>query len=206
MEHLILLATDIFGETGPVRELAAHFEERGYGSAIVSPYAGKCAFTDEEAAYAFFLQRGGVAPYAEKIRARLRELTKPLVCIGFSAGAAALWRALAVPEAGDVETAILFYGSQIRAASALQPRCPALLVFPAEEAHFSVPELIDCLQGTPGVYCTTVPWLHGYMNSLSAHFNREGSRRSLAWLEEVLGRPAGERHGGDIFRSLLSRD
>lgn len=206
MEHLILLATDIFGETGPVREFAAHFGEWGYGSAIVSPYAGACAFTDEEEAYAYFLQRGGVAPYAEKIRARLRELTGALVCIGFSAGAAALWRALAASEAGDVETAILFYGSQIRAASALQPRCPTLLVFPAEEAHFSVPELIDRLQGRSGVYCTTVPWLHGYMNSLSVHFDRDGCRRSLVWLEELLGRPAGERHGGDIFRVLRSRD
>jgi dienelactone hydrolase len=206
MKHLILLAADIFGETGLVRELAAHFEERGYGSAIVSPYAGACAFTDEEEAYAFFLQQGGVAPYAEKIRARLRDLTGPLVCIGFSAGAAALWRALAASEAVGVETAILFYGSQIRAAAALQPRCPTLLVFPAEEAHFSVPELIDRLQGRPGVYCTAVPWLHGYMNSLSVHFDRDGCRRSLVWLEEVLGRPADERRDGDIFRVLFSGD
>jgi dienelactone hydrolase len=203
MGHLILLVTDIFGETGPVRDLAACLRKWGHRPEVISPYAGPKSFADEAAAYAFFNRECGVAPYAEKILVRLRELTGPLVCIGFSAGAAALWQALAAAE--DVETAILFYGSQIRAAAALQPRCPTLLVFPAEEAHFSVPELIGRLQGRPGVYCTTVPWLHGYMNSLSAHFDRDGCRRSLAWLEEVLGRPAGERHGGDIFRPLLSR-
>jgi len=57
------------------------------------------------------LQRGGVEAYAEKIRARLRELPGQLVCIGSSVGAVALWRALGASELAGDETAILFYGS-----------------------------------------------------------------------------------------------
>lgn len=205
MTRLILLATDIFGETGPVRDVAARLEGWGHGVGIVGPYPGACAFGDEEEAYAFFLGRGGIAPYAEKIRARLAESAGPLVCIGFSAGAAALWRVLAGPEGGCVETAILFYGSQIRNDAELQPRCDTLLVFPAEEPHFSVADLIGRLQGRPRVRCATVPWQHGYLNRLSRNFDREGYQRTLAWLAELLDQPAGAEGGEEVFRPLLKR-
>lgn len=206
MGRLILLATDIFGETGPVRELAARLEGRGHGVGIVGPYPEACAFGDEQEAYAFFLGQGGVAPYAERIRARLaEEAAGPLVGIGFSAGAAALWRALAGPGGACVETAILFYGSQIRNDAELQPRCDTLLVFPAEEPHFSVAGLVGRLRGRPQVRCATVPWSHGYLNRLSRNFNREGYQRTLAWLDELLDQPGGAEGGEEVFRPLLRR-
>lgn len=200
----ILLTTDIFGETGHVGEIAARLQERGHIVKILSPYAEPRSFGYEDEAYAFFTRECGVEAYAEKIRETLREMVGPLICLGFSAGAAALWKALACPEAGCAEMAILFYGGQIRAAAELQPLCETLLVFPAEEPHFSVADLIDRLQGRPDIFCTKVPWLHGYMNRLSGNFDQEGSRRTLAWLDELLDQPR-RVTGKDAFRQLLRR-
>jgi hypothetical protein len=203
---MILLATDIFGETDYVREIVCNLEDCGHGCSIVSPYVSSYTFADEEEAYAFFIGQGGVASYVGKLRERLAGSVVPLTCVGFSAGAAGLWRALACPGSGLVETAILFYGSQIRDAAELQPRCPTLLVFPAEEPHFSVAYLIERLRGRPGISSTTVPWLHGYVNRLSRNFDREGYRRTLAWLGELLEQPGGARATDDVFRPLLSKD
>lgn len=199
----IVLATDIFGLTSHVEVIAAHLRQKGQLGEIFSPFTGLQSFTDEETAYQFFLRAGGVEAYSEKIAAGLQAVESPQVCVGFSAGAAALWRVLAQPGADNIERAILFYGSQIRDAAELQPQCETLLVFPAEEPHFSVPELIKRLQGRPGITCTQVPWQHGYMNRLSRNFDLEGYRRTLAWLDGLLDRPGWRKEGGDIFRSLL---
>ena len=199
----IVLATDIFGLTSHVEIFAAHLRQKGQLGKIFSPFAGLQSFTDEGTAYQFFLRAGGVEAYSEKIAAGLQAVESPQVCVGFSAGAAALWRVLAQPGADNIERAILFYGSQIRDTAELQPQCETLLVFPAEEPHFSVPELIKRLQGRPGIICTQVPWQHGYMNRLSRNFDLEGYRRTLAWLDGLLDRPGWREEGGDIFRSLL---
>lgn len=205
MGRLILFATDIFGETDHVQTIASDLEERGHACGIISPYSSPAVFADEEEAYAVFMRQGGVVPYAEKIREKLVGVAGPLVCVGFSAGAAALWRALACREAECVEMAILFYGSQIRDAAELQPRCATLLVFPSEEPHFSVADLMQRLQGRPGISSTTVPWSHGYINKLSRNFDQDGYRRTLAWLGELLDQPEGIDAGGDVFRSLFCK-
>ena len=201
---LIILATDIFGLTSHVQEVTAHLWDRGHVPVIISPFSLSRSFSDEAEAYAAFLQKGGVDAYTEKILAGLQVAAEPLICIGFSAGAASLWRALSQPEVGRARLAILFYGAQIRDAAELQPLCETLLVFPAEEPHFSVAGLVGRLQGRPGVCCTQVVWLHGYMNRLSRNFDPEGYRRTMAWLDGLLDRPDREGETGDVFGPLVN--
>lgn len=201
---LIILATDIFGLTSHVQEFVAHLRERGHVPVSISPFSLSLSFTDEAEAYAAFLQTGGVEAYTGKILAGLQAAAEPLICIGFSAGAAALWKALAHSEAGRARLAIIFYGAQIRDAAQLQPLCETLLVFPAEEPHFSVAGLVSRLQGRPGVCCTQVPWLHGYMNRLSRNFDPAGYRRTLAWLDGLLDLPGRGGGTGDVFWPLLN--
>lgn len=200
----ILLATDIFGETGHVGALTARLQERGHEAEIVSPYAMPRSFADEDEAYVFFQRECGVEAFTEKIRETLEEMVGPLICIGFSAGAASLWRALAGPGGEIVETAILFYGSQIRNVAEWQPRCNTVLVFPAAEPHFSIADLLARLQDRPGITCAIVPWLHGYMNSLSDNFDRDGYRRTLAWLVWLLDQPD-RLIEKEVFLRLLCR-
>lgn len=199
----IVLATDIFGLTSHVEVFAAHLRQKVGMCEIFSPFNGLQSFADEGQAYQFFLRAGGIEAYSEKIEGGVQAVESPQVCVGFSAGAAALWRVLSRPGSGNIERAILFYGSQIRDTAELQPQCETLLVFPAEEPHFSVPKLIKRLQGRPGINCTQVPWQHGYMNRLSRNFDLEGYHRTLAWLDGQLERPGWRKEGGDIFRSLF---
>jgi dienelactone hydrolase len=200
----ILLAADIFGITGHLLEIAAGFGVAGNRCRTVGPYPASVCFADEDIAYAAFIEHGGVDSYTAKVLGHLADATgEPLVCIGFSAGAAALWRALADPVAEGVCLAVCLYGSQIRNAVAVDPRCPCLLVFPEEEPHFSVAELIGCLQHRPRIRCATVPWRHGYMNGLSRNFDREGYTRTLAWLQSLLNRPDRAGCDRDVFLSLV---
>lgn len=200
----ILLAADIFGVTGDLLEIAAAVGGNGNRSRIIGPYPASVRFNDEDLAYAAFIRHGGVDSYTKKVLGHLADSgDKPLACIGFSAGAAALWRAMADPAAEGVSLAVCLYGSQIRNAVTVEPRCPCLLVFPEEEPHFSVAELIGCLRHRPRIRCAAVPWRHGYMNRLSRNFNREGHARTLAWLRWLLDCP--DRAGGDqdVFHSLI---
>lgn len=182
----VLLVTDIFGDNPCVHGFLAGIGQKG-NSRIISPYGRTVMFRSEEEAYACFLSHGGMAPYAEKLLGGLAGIGDgPLVCIGFSAGAAALWQGLASPAAEGVRLAVCLYGGQIRHALTVEPRCPCLLLFPAEEAHFSVEEVLGSLKGRENVYCATVPWRHGYMNRLSANFDQSGYERTLAWLGRLL--------------------
>jgi dienelactone hydrolase len=200
----ILLAADIFGVTGHLLEIAASLGGADKRCRIVGPYPASVCFADEALAYSAFIRHGGVDSYTKKVLGHLADSGgEQLACIGFSAGAAALWRALAAPAAEGIGLAVCLYGSQIRNAVTVEPRCPCLLVFPGEEPHFSVEELIGCLQHRPRVWCATVPWRHGYMNGLSRNFDREGYDRTLAWLRWLLEQPDQAGCDRDVFHSLI---
>lgn len=182
-----LLAADIFGETRHLAEIAAAFRQAGNSCRTVGPYPPSLCYDDEGRAYAAFMQHGGVESYSAILLGRLAEFGgRHSVCIGFSAGAAALWQGLASPAAEGVRLAVCLYGGQIRHALTVEPRCPCLLLFPAEEAHFSVEEVLGSLKGRENVCCATVPWRHGYMNRLSANFDQSGYERTMAWLSRLL--------------------
>lgn len=200
----ILVAADIFGVTGHLMEIAAAFGGAGNRCRIVGPYPASVCFGDEALAYTAFIENGGIESYTAKVLGHLADsVGEPLVCIGFSAGAAALWQALADPAAEGVCLAVCLYGSQIRNAVTVEPRCPCLLVFPEEEPHFSVAELIGCLQHRSRLQCATVPWRHGYMNGLSRNFDREGYGRTLAWFRWLLEQPDQAECDRDVFHSLI---
>ena len=201
----LLLASDIFGVTAPFLVIVDHLAALGWEVSVLSSFADARVFEAEDEAYAAFLQCGGVDAYAERLGSIMAELPGPLICIGFSAGAAALWQVLASPAAGKVQSAICFYGSQIRQAVECVPRCETLLVFPEEEAHFSVPDLLKQLQGRPRIECCTVPWRHGYLNRLSRNFDSEGYQRTLAWLKGLLDQPDRIGVGEEVFRPLLNK-
>jgi dienelactone hydrolase len=198
----ILLAADIFGVTGHLLAIAAICEGGGHRCRTVGPYPPSLCFDDEGRAYAAFMEHGGVDRYTANVRENLSETDgDPLLCIGFSAGAAALWQAMADPAAEAARLAVCLYGSQIRHATAIEPRCPCLLVFPEKEPHFSVEGVLGRLQGRDNVCCATVPWRHGYMNRLSRNFDQQGYERTMEWLGWLLCRqdPAAE------CRSALDR-
>lgn len=116
-------------------------------------------------------------------------LTPQKRVVGFSAGAAAAWRALAEAPA---DGAVLVYGSRIRDALHLVPCCPVEIVLPAHEDHVDVGALGTALEAVAGVTVTRTPWRHGFLNPRSAGWNAaaaaEWTRRLAVW---AVRRPPG---------------
>lgn len=186
----LLIATDIFGHTPEVQELARQLTHGGGGTArIVSPYGDeRPRFGSEMEAYAAFSARTRIEKYAQDLAAHMRERSFDLA-LGFSVGATALWLCLA--EAGLASylpaRAVLYYGSRIRQYTHLTPACPTRLVFAENEASFNPAELAARLRAQ-GLDAVVIPGSsHGFMNPLSPGHDPELAVRELALLAALLG-------------------
>jgi len=183
----IFLATDIFGQTAHVEMLTKGWQTAGHQVELISPSDMNEQFVDEASAYEAFSKSGGIEHYVERIKAGLTKynLEIPIMFIGFSAGGAALWRALS-----DIETAvkshlIAFYPGQIRHYLDLQPKLPSTLIFPRLEQHFDLTKVIEYLVTKPSVKVIQNEWLHGYANPQSKNYSQSDSETSLQLLTNV---------------------
>ena len=183
----ILIASDIFGHTPDLDRLAARLGADH--THILAPHDR--AFTDEAQAYEFFTRSTNIPAYAEKISDTLASLkfkNQPLVLVGFSIGAAAIWLVSANQEFSWIQRAFCFYGSRIRDHRDICPAFPVDLIFPKKELHFDVLELTRELAGIPKVSCfREESGLHGFMNPRSANFSRTLYRKWTGQLNRCLG-------------------
>jgi len=87
----LLVCSDIFGNNPA---LEAFFRDWQGELLLLSPYAKQQHFSNDEQAYQYFLQHGGLDSYRQKLRQTLHQLAtaqQTVLAVGFSAGAAALW-------------------------------------------------------------------------------------------------------------------
>lgn len=167
----LVIATDIFGAQP---EVLLQFDQLGLDYLCVQPYGHQPpVFTDDCEAYGYFLQQGGLDAYSNKLTLVLKQQTKPVFLIGFSAGAAACWTSLAV-EHLSVRHCVAFYGGQIRQLTHLQPLYPTELIF-ATETHFSARDLMDSLDRKMKLKQSLAPYPHGFMNRLSKGYSAEAA-------------------------------
>lgn len=164
-----ILVSDIFGKTPGleklVSELSGKFE-------IIDPYDGaNMAFQSEAEAYVYFSKNVGLDEYTRKLSAAIASLDCHSRLLGFSVGASAIWKLSSEPYAQNVLGAILFYSSQIRHDTHLNPVFPVKLVFPKTEEHFSVEEICLILSKNKNVHIHQSEYLHGFMNAHSKNFN-----------------------------------
>ena len=168
----ILIASDIFGHTPDLDRLAARIGAEH--THIIAPHDR--TFAEEAQAYEFFVRSTDIPSYAGKISDTLASLkfkNRPLVLVGFSIGAAAIWLVSANQEFSWIQRAFCFYGSRIRDHRDICPVFPVDLIFPERESHFDVLELARELTEVPRVSCTREePGLHGFMNQRSANFSK----------------------------------
>lgn len=170
MTHIIV--SDIFGRTPALEEIAANLS----GSwEIFDPYNSLyMGFGNESEAYTYFTSEHGLESYAEKLWQFLSSYKEQVSLIGFSVGAAAIWKISHQQELHNISHAICFYGSQIRHHIEVSPLFPIRLIFPLTENHFSVENLIIALSNKNSTTVEQAPYLHGFMNSHSKNFNRTG--------------------------------
>ena len=188
MTTRVLVLCDIFGLCAGLDRLQADLNQAGAAVQLVDPYQGKRQqFADEASAYAEYIAQCGHDAYAAIAAQALQSSVQPYdIALGFSAGATALWRALAPVEPDLVKQAILFYPGQIHQHLALTPQVPTLVVFGHSEPHFAVAEICTQLQQKPGVSAVSTTYAHGFINPVSKAFDDVGYQQQLNMLLRLL--------------------
>ncbi|WP_333609500.1 dienelactone hydrolase family protein [Arsukibacterium sp.] len=189
----LLIVTDIFGVCIGLSRLLQDLAAVASRVQLVDPYHGQAQhFADEQQAYAAYSAQCGHNAYGQCVASALQTATAPFdFAIGFSAGASALWRALAQADADTVKQAILFYPGQIYQHLALTPQLPVQVVFGHSEPHFAVADICSQLQQQPGVTAVSTNYAHGFMNPASQAFSEAGYQQQLSKLLSLLSLGAG---------------
>lgn len=181
MHYLVI--SDIFGTTDALQRLVGTLSPK---ATIIDPYCGQSMhFADEHEAYTYFTENVGLDTYQQTIAKHLNSVFESVAVVAFSVGASAVW-ALSGSTTAKVRCAMCFYGSQIRHYRDTKPNFPIQLWFPQHEPHFDVDSLKDALQLTPNVQAQTLPYLHGFMNRLSANYDEEGYRLGVELIQSFL--------------------
>ncbi len=180
----VLIASDIFGQTSALDALVERLQ---IDTHVVDPYGGQCmAFGTEAEAYQYFQEKVGLVKYCLHLKTTLQNNPDITQLIGFSVGASACWQLLADQEIQNIEQGLCFYGSQIRHHIDLQPLRTARLILPLKEPSFDVQALAQKLHGRLNTQLIHTPYLHGFMNRLSANFNPQGYERFLPWINTAM--------------------
>lgn len=167
----ILIACDIFGLSDAFMSLLGDIKV-AEGVIVVSPYKQiQTDFRTEQQAYACFQQNGGIDAYVLSLSELLASHAGIKQVLGFSAGGAALYKALCNLPDNNIQ-ATLFYPSQIRHFLDRHPSSPCHVIFPKSEPHFSLPDVIKVLKKQSKVTVEQNTFQHGFMNKDSQAFNQ----------------------------------
>lgn len=173
MNHIIIVS-DIFGRTSALEKLVSEMQgSEVKGSVeILDPYhSQKMEFDNEGEAYSYFMSEVGLDVYTDKLLNRVKASTDSITLLGFSVGASAIWKLSDNPELKHITRATLFYSSQIRHYTNIEPMFPVRLIFPEMETGFSILELINALKPKKNVDIEQTCFLHGFMNPHSKNYN-----------------------------------
>jgi len=180
----VIIASDIFGITPSLAQLEKSLA-KSVEVAIFDPYHGEIQnFTSQEAAYQEFLDEGGLESYTEQLKIILTYIEQPLVMIGFSAGASALWQLIDKSLGFEACHFIGFYPGQIRHHLDVVGDIPSTLIFPHSESHFDLDEVMAQLRDRDLLTVKQTPWGHGFVNPLSPHFDQQGAAQFTKLLSD----------------------
>ncbi len=178
----IVLVSDIFGITPA---LLAISKKLGACS-IVDPYNGqKMEFDSEADAYSYFIENVGLDRYFSTLLTTATSIDEQTTLIGFSVGAAVIWRLSERKDMTQIKQAFCFYGSQIRNFSQVEPCFKVKLLFPKSEEHFDVVSLQKTLNKKANVEAIKVDYLHGFMNYHSNNYNQLGYNKYIDYLYQT---------------------
>lgn len=181
-----ILATEIYGQNEHTDSMGACLVGPGQDVEIVDPYGGtRLGHISEDDAYARFQQTCGPERYAAMVVRRAWSAVVasggPLLAVGCSAGAAAVW-SLACDGAPGLRYAVCFYGSGIRHSAYREPRCPVEVILPRHESHFDVAALARELAGRRNIILRPTRFSHGFMNPLSGNYDPQGHKD---WMQHL---------------------
>jgi dienelactone hydrolase len=185
----VLVASDIFGRSQAFESLQQEIIGTPETAIGVSPYkVSHNSFGTERLAYASFQTSGGIDAYIKKLTGIVQANNKLKHLIGFSAGAAALYRVMSLNPRNDIKLT-LFYPGKIRYFLEKSPSCPCHIIFPESESNFSLPDVIKVLKQQPELPELKVEqnaYHHGFMNKDSKAFNATAYNHYCQMLKGLL--------------------
>lgn len=183
-----LVCSDIFGKTEALVKFVSEVFAT-HNVSVLSPYKFVYSpFKTESDAYEAFTEHGGMTAYVDRVINILRVEPDIQGIIGFSAGGAAAWKACALHNQSDVKQLICFYPGQIRHFLETPPSIPSHLIFPANELHFNLDDVINRLKDISTVSIARSSFKHGFMNVNSSGYNEGAYQHYLNWLRATICR------------------
>lgn len=169
--NTVLVASDIFGMSSAFSSLLEDIKISDQ-ALVLTPYSqAKTHFNNERQAYQCFTENGGIEAYIVNLTEVLQSKMGIKHIIAFSAGAAAIYKAVSNLAIENVHLT-LFYPGQIRHFLNQSPLCPSHIIFPESEPNFSVPEVLTLLSQKSNLKVEQKNYQHGFMNKDSQAFNK----------------------------------
>ncbi|KXY45370.1 hypothetical protein AT257_11970 [Bacillus cereus] len=145
-------------------------------------------YSDEEKAYQYFMNHIGFDYGKEQINEVISTLSNDYThigLIGFSVGATIAWLCSNNPK---IDFIIGCYGSRIRDYVHIKPTCATLLIFPEQEASFSVSSLMKALQqqSNPLLEIKQLHGEHGFLNPYTEKYNKQSTKQVYNIIDSFL--------------------
>jgi dienelactone hydrolase len=167
----VLFASDIFGISDAFLSLLEDVDVSDiaiYDSPYLQP---QIHFETEKQAYQCFQDNGGIDAYILRLTKRLKSHENIQHVVGFSAGAAALYKVMSNLPDNNIHVT-LFYPGQIRYFLDKHPNNPCHIIFPNTEPHFPLSEVIKVLKQQSQIQVEQNIYEHGFMNKNSTGFDQ----------------------------------
>ncbi len=183
----VIILPEIYGRTSFITAFETQFLGLGIAVQTLDPFGGtQPVFDDEQHAYDHFMDVCGHDGYLDLLQGMLQETERRVFLLGFSVGASTAWRVLEDARLTDrVQRFVGFYPGQIRHYLSVNPKCPTALVFPKNEAHFSVQDVMRVVGEKDTVTCYQSDAGHGFLNPCSVNFTSGLSAEFLAAFKSV---------------------
>lgn len=170
--NAIILLHEIYGRNRFIEMLCEKY--RSLGFRVYCPDLNRGAVFDYRetgAAYAHFYANKDAFRSVWALLDRLKLQYENVFVAGYSAGAALAWRCSENPNCSGV---IACYGSRIRDALNVTPKCPVLLIF-ARRDCFDVDAVVRTLKAAPNTEVAVFPGEHGFLDPDSGRYDERSA-------------------------------
>lgn len=185
---VIIILHEIYGINQHIQMVCEKFSNDGYD--IICPnlinLSEPFSYDLEEEAYKHFMNNIGFDSAVKQVKQLIVEAKKQykhVYLLGYSIGATIAW--ICSGEEKMCNGIIGYYGSRIRDYINITPKCPVLLIFPAEESSFNVQELVDSLRKRD-TDAYMLNGKHGFSNPFSKDYCRQSSKEAERLVDEFL--------------------
>ena len=179
-----LFVSDIFGITPALKQLLEAVSPNSLHTKLIDPYGGQQhKFASEQEAYQGFQTIGGIESYINIVKEAVSDLDGLLTIVGFSAGGAAIWKAMeGIKKYPEIQL-VLFYPGQIRHYMDVEYVFSTTIFWPSHEPHFALNTVIENLHHKKNVQSILTPFSHGFMNVNSTGYSESAYQQYKQYLQ-----------------------